>query len=210
MELNPDDRPYRSNYKLLTGAIVPRPIGWISTINREGQANLAPFSYFNAVCASPPTLLFCPGVRGSDGQPKDTLRNVQETGEFVVNIVTEATVEAMNITSTEFPSDVDEFQAAELTMAPSLRVRPPRVAELPIHFECTVDQIIVISDQPGGGAIVIGRVMQIHVQDDLLFSGDKINVDRLKPIGRLAGWEYCRVTDRFELPRPASQIKPRI
>ncbi len=161
MEINPTELPWNSIYKIMIGSIVPRPIGWISSVDEEGCPNLAPFSFFNAVCPNPPTVLFCPLIRGTDHQPKDTLRNVRQTGEFVVNIVTRALAEAMNVTSTEFPAQVDEFQAAGLTPAPSVVVRPPRVAESPIHYECKLDQVVEIGSQPGAGSIVIGRVVHL-------------------------------------------------
>jgi flavin reductase (DIM6/NTAB) family NADH-FMN oxidoreductase RutF len=206
MEFSPQDLPWNSMYKLLIGSIVPRPIGWISTVDAQGRANLAPFSFFNAVCANPAHVLFCPNVRGTDSGMKDTLLNVRETGEFVVNIVTEELAEAMNITSTEFPPEVDEFAAAGLQRQASVTVRPPRVAESPIHFECRVAHLIDIGPQPGGGSVVIGQVLHVHLDEQILLEGDKIDLGRLHPIGRLAGASYCRVSDLFELPRPASRL----
>ena len=147
-------------------------------------------------------------VRDTDGQAKDTVQNVRATGEFVVNIFGEALAAQMNITSTEFPAGVDEFEAAGLTPAPSVTVRAPRVAESPMHYECQVAQIVELGDQPGAGSIVIGRVLHIHVADELLVGGDKIDIAALQPIGRLAGNGYCRVAPAmFELARPASQIR---
>lgn len=207
MEIDPNNLPWQSIYKILIGSILPRPIGWISSLNGQGQANLAPFSFFNAVCPSPPTVLFCPTIRGRDLASKDTLNNVRETGEFVVNIVTESLAQAMNITSTEFPSEVDEFDAAGLTPAPSLRVSPPRVAESPIHYECKVTQIVDIGNLPGGGSIVIGQIVHLQIDESVLMGTDKIDLLALKPVGRLAGSGYCRVTDLFELPRPPSRLK---
>jgi flavin reductase (DIM6/NTAB) family NADH-FMN oxidoreductase RutF len=206
MEINPNDLPWRSVYKLLIGSVVPRPIGWISSINPEGQPNLAPFSFFNAVAANPPHVLFSPLIRGTDQRPKDTLRNVRSTGEFVVNIVTEGLAGAMNITATELSPNINEFELAGLTAAPSALVRPPRVAESPVHFECVVTQIIELGDRPGSGSIVIGQVVHFHVSENVLFDGDKIDIKKLRPIGRLAGSAYCRVTDMFDLTRPPSQI----
>ncbi len=206
MELNPDEIPSTTRYKLLTGAIVPRPIGWISTINAAGQPNLAPFSYFNVISSTPPTLIFGPGFRGADGQPKDTLRNVEATGEFVANIVTEDLAEAMNLTATELPAEVDEFELAGLTKAPATVVRPPRVAESPIHFECRVTHVLTLGDEPKSGRAVIGRIVHIHVAEEVLLGTDKIDLEKLKPIGRLAGPGYCRVTDLISMPRHPSQI----
>ena len=208
MEFDPQTLHHKTLYKLITGTIIPRPIAWVSTLNANDQPNLAPFSYFNAVCAKPPTLLFSTSIRGTDGKPKDTYFNVKNTREFVVNIVTEETAEAMNISSTEFPPDVNEFEAANLTPAPSQTVKPPRVLESPVSFECRLKQIIDISDQPGGGSIIIGTVVHIHIADEVMFGGDKIDPLLLKPVGRLAGYQYSRVSDLFELVRPSSQVKP--
>jgi flavin reductase (DIM6/NTAB) family NADH-FMN oxidoreductase RutF len=202
MEIAPASLAWQSFNKLMLGSIVPRPIGWISTVTADGQHNLAPFSFFNAVCANPPHVLFCPGIRGRDNAHKDTLNNLRATGEFVVNIVTFPLAEAMNITSGEYAADVDEFEIAKLTPAPSLTVRPRRVAESPIHFECKVAQIIEVSEEPGGGSIVIGRVTHAHVADHVLIGEDKIDTIKLQPIGRLAGASYCRVSELFDMERP--------
>ena len=207
MEIKPETIPWKSAYKLLIGSVVPRPIGWISSIDLEGRSNLAPFSFFNAVCGNPPHVLFSPMIRSTDQEAKDTLNNVRATGEFVVNIVTEDLAEAMNLSSTELPAVVDEFSVAQLISAPSVIVKPPRVASSPIHFECKVAHIIDIGDQPGSGSVVIGRVVHIHVDESVLFDGDKIDLEKLKPIGRLAGNDYCRVTDIFQMERPPSQIR---
>jgi flavin reductase (DIM6/NTAB) family NADH-FMN oxidoreductase RutF len=202
MEFADGALPWQSIYKLMTGAIVPRPIGWISTVDADGIPNLAPYSFFNAVCSNPPTLLFCPAIRAKDHQRKDTLKNVIATGEFVVNIVTEALAEAMNLTSGEYAADVNEFEVAGLTAAPSAAVKPPRVAESPIHFECKLDQIVTIGETPGGASIVIGRIVHIHVADEVLIPPDKIDVRKLQAVGRLAGTTYSRTNDFFDLRRP--------
>lgn len=209
MDINPSDYPSREIYKLLTAAIVPRPIAWVSTVNAQGQPNLAPFSFFNAVCEKPPTVLFCPGIRSTDQSPKDTYHNIRETGEFVINAVTEALAEAMNITSTELPAEVNEFERAGLTPAPSFIVQPPRVAESPIHLECKLNQIVTISEQPGGGYVVIGTVVFMHIDDTIYREGNYLDFDTYRPIGRLTGPGYTRITDRFNLTRPPSEIQPR-
>lgn len=206
MEINPETIPWKSAYKLLIGSVIPRPIGWISSMDHDGRLNLAPFSFFNAVCGNPPHVLFSPMIRSTDQEAKDTLHNVRATGEFVVNIVTEDLADAMNLSSTELPADVDEFSVASLIPAPSVSVQVPRVALSPIHFECKVAHIIDIGDQPGSGSVVIGKVVHIHVDESVLLDGDKIDLEKLKPIGRLAGSAYCRVTDIFQMERPASQI----
>jgi flavin reductase (DIM6/NTAB) family NADH-FMN oxidoreductase RutF len=206
MEINPETLPHQSIYKILTGAVLPRPIGWISTLDIDGRPNLAPFSFFNVVCSNPPTVLFCPLIRGIDGNKKDTLNNVRATREFVVNIVTENLLPAMNASSVEAPAAFNEFEFAGLTAASSIMVKPPRVAESPIHFECRVREIIDINDEPGGGSIVIGTIVHMHVEDNMMIGMDKINLTALQPIGRLAGGAYSRVTDIIELERPKHKL----
>ncbi len=206
MELDPSTYSWNSLYKLLTGSIVPRPVGWIATVNADRRPNLAPFSFFNVVCANPPTVLFCPMIRSTTGQPKDSLRNVRETGEFVVNIVSGELLEAMNQTSVEAEPELNEFEFAGLTAIPSVVVKPPRVAESPIHFECRVREIVDIGDQPGSGSVVIGTVVHIHVDERVLIGQDKIDITVLQPAGRLAGNFYARVTDTFEMPRPPKRL----
>ncbi len=202
MELSAEAIPPASMYKLLVGSVVPRPIGWISTMSKDGVHNLAPFSFFNVASSNPPHVLFCPTIRSTDNGRKDTLHNARDTGEFVVNIVTESLGEAMNLTATEWDADVDEFAMAGITTAPSLTVKPLRVIQSPIHFECKVAQIIDL----GGGHVVIGRVLHVHVDESVLIGTDKIDVEALKPIGKLAGNAYTRVTDLFDLVRPPSQL----
>jgi flavin reductase (DIM6/NTAB) family NADH-FMN oxidoreductase RutF len=206
MEATPEALSRQSIYKILIGSVVPRPIGWISTVNEDGQPNLAPFSFFTVVCPKPPTVLFCPMIRGTDGNTKDTLNNVKATGEFVVNIVTEELASAMIASSVEIASHVNEFELTGLETAPSVVVRPPRVAKSPIHFECKLTQIVEIGNNPGGGSVVIGEIIHLHVDERVLLGEDKIDLAALKPIGRLAGSAYARVTDLFEIERPKSQI----
>jgi len=207
MELNPTSIPWQTINKLMTGSIVPRPIGWISTRNQYGLPNLAPFSFFNMVCANPPTIVFAPMIRSTDGRPKDTLNNVKENGEFVVNFVTEELAEAMNRSSQETIPEVNEFELAGVTPKESAVIKAPRVAESPINFECEARDIIEISNQPGGGYLVTGTILHMHIDDRVMLGIDKINLATLKPIGRLAGGAYVRMTDIFYLERPQSQIK---
>lgn len=202
MERSADSISPASMYKLLVGSVVPRPIGWISTISKDGVHNLAPFSFFNVASANPPHVLFCPTVRGTDNGRKDTLHNARETGEFVVNIVTESLADIMNLTATEWDADVNEFERAGITTAPSITVKPLRVRQSPIHFECRVAQIVDL----GGGHVVIGRVLHVHVDEQVLIGEDKIDIHALQPIGKLAGNAYTRVTDLFDLVRPPSQL----
>jgi flavin reductase (DIM6/NTAB) family NADH-FMN oxidoreductase RutF len=145
-------------------------------------------------------------IRGTDGNTKDTLNNVKATGEFVVNIVTEELVPAMIASSVEIAADVNEFELTGLKTAPSVVVKPPRVAQSPIHFECKLTQIVEIGNNRGGGSVVIGEIVHLHVDERVLFDEDKIDLKALKPVGRLAGSAYVRVTDLFEIERPKSQI----
>lgn len=209
MEITPSEISLHSMYKLITGTIVPRAIGWVSTVNADGQPNLAPFSYFTAVCAKPPTILFCPGVRGRDLSPKDTMNNLRATGEFVVNIVTEELAEAMNITATEMPEDVNEFEVAGLSTTPSKTVSPPRVAKSPVNYECKVTQIVDIGDgSSGAGSVVIGEVLHLHIADRVMQPDFHIDIQALKPIGRLAGPNYAYIHETFEMKRLPSQVQP--
>ena len=198
MIVDPCSNPPLAVYKLLIGSVVPRPIAFVSTVSPEGVYNLAPFSFFNAVCADPPTVLFCPNNRSPI---KDTLSNVRATGEFVVNIVSEDIAEKMNICSGDYPPEVDEFQVSGLTAGPSDLIKPPRVLEAHVNMECKVMQIIQISDRPWGGNVVLGEVVRFHV-DDAIVEDFRINPDKLLAVGRMGGNEYTRVRDRFELIRP--------
>ena len=202
MIVDPKGRPYQDIYKLLIGSIVPRPIALVSTISHDGIANLAPFSFFTAISSNPPLICFCPGPRASGGPRKDTLRNISMTREFVVNIVSEDIAEAMNLTSGEYPPEVDEFQLAGLTPAPSMAVKPPRVAESPVNMECSLRLAIEFSEEPGGGNLIIGDVVRIHVADDLV-DNFRIDPDKLRAIGRMGGpTGYTRTRDRFDMVRP--------
>ncbi len=201
MVLDPRASNYQDVYKVLIGAIVPRPIAFVSTISRDGIRNLAPFSFFTAISANPPVICFCPTRKSGPEPLKDTLRNISETREFVVNIVSEEIAHQMNITSGDFAADVDEFEAAGLTPIPSDLVKPPRVAESHVHMECKLYLTIEISDLPGGGNLVIGEVVRLHV-DDAYVDNFKIDPDRLRAIGRMGGNSYVRTTDRFDMIRP--------
>jgi flavin reductase (DIM6/NTAB) family NADH-FMN oxidoreductase RutF len=201
MTILPQDAGPANVYKLMIGAIVPRPIAFVSTISRDGVRNLAPFSFFTACSANPPVVCFAPMVRASDGRQKDTLHNVRETGEFVVNIVSEDFVEQMNICSAEFPPEVDEWEKSGLTPVASDCVRPQRVAESRFNMECQLVEIVSVSTQPLGGNLVLGEVLRFHVADEL-FDDYRIDPDKLRPVARMGGPTYARATDRFDLQRP--------
>ncbi len=201
MILDPRESNYQDVYKVLIGAIVPRPIAFVSTISPEGIRNLAPFSFFTAISANPPVICFCPTRKPGPEPRKDTLRNISATREFVVNIVSEEIAQQMNITSGDFAADVDEFEAAGLTPIPSDLVKPPRVAESHVHMECKLYLTLEISDLPGGGNLVIGQVVRLHV-DDAYVDNFKIDPDKLRAIGRMGGNSYARTMDRFDMIRP--------
>lgn len=199
MLLDPAQIPTSDMYRLLVDIVTPRPIAWIATLSVDGVANLAPYSASNFAGATPPTHLFCP-ANHPDGRKKDTLRNCETTGEYVVNIVPYALRDAMNASSAALPPEVSEFAHAGLTPAPSAKIRPPRVAESPVQLECTVRQIIHLADGPRASNIVIGKIVALHIDDSVLRDG-KISAELLDTIGRLGGTDYCRTTERFSLPR---------
>ena len=188
-------------YKLLIGVVVPRPIAFVSSLSAEGVRNLAPFSFFTVASANPPVVVFTPMVRGSDGQHKDTVRNIEATGEFVVNIVSEDFVVKMNACSYDYPPEIDEFEISGLTALPSDLVKPPRVAESRVNMECRLSEVVHVSTKPLGGSLVIGEVLRFHVADEL-FTDFRIDPDKLQAIGRMGGPTYTRTMDRFNLERP--------
>jgi len=205
LSLNPADCEARQVYKLMTGIIVPRPVALVSTVDGKGAANLAPFSFFSGVGSVPPTILFCPALRAGDsaeaGHRKDTLRNVEETGEFVINVVSEAMAAGANEASANVPPEVDEFPLSGLTPIPSEAVRPPRVAESPAQMECKLVQVIYTGHAPRSGVIVLGEVVRFHVRAKLV---DDFRIDPagLNAVGRMAGHTWVRTGDRFELIQP--------
>jgi len=192
-----DDLEGVDGYKLATGLIVPRPIGWIGTLAADGVPNVAPYSFFNVVSGLPPTFVFAPGRGGR----KDTLANVREVGEFTINVVSEEVVEAMNASSASFPADVDEFDACGLTAVPSTSVRPPMVGECKANIECVVTQIVDIGHPDHGNALVIGEAVEIHVLESLL-DGTRVDQAALRAVGRHVGNSYSRATDLFDITRP--------
>jgi len=207
MDFTPSQLAHREMYGMLVGAVVPRPIAWVSSISASGQPNLAPFSFFNAVCAKPPLLVFAPGMRFSKkttatgGEAKDTLRNVRETGEFVVNLVSFELGEAMNLTSGDYDHSINEFELAKVAAVPSKVVRPPRVAESPVSFECKLYQIIDFNPGPEGGSLVIGEIVSVHIDERYLKDG-RFDRNALDLIGRMGGMQYTRTNERFEMIRP--------
>lgn len=182
-------------YRLMTAVVVPRPIAFVSTRSASGQHNLAPFSYFNAISSAPPLI----GISFSEraGDPKDSLRNIRETGDFVVNLVSEPLLGAMAKTAGEWPPTVDEFQVSGLTVEPARRVQAPRVAESPIHLECRLHREIPL----GNGVLVVGEIVLAEIRDDVITEG-RVDPLKLKPVGRLSGEFYSLTREVVKSPRP--------
>jgi flavin reductase (DIM6/NTAB) family NADH-FMN oxidoreductase RutF len=205
LSLKPEEYAHRQIYKVMTGIVVPRPVALVSTIDAKGVANLAPFSFFSGVGSNPPTVLFCPTVRearDADGEMrKDTLRNVEETREFVVNVVSASIAAQANVTAAEVGPEVDEFVLAGLTPLASEAVRPARVAESPAQMECKLLQVIYTNHAPGGGVIVLGEVLRFHVRQDLI-EDFRVDPAGLDAVGRMAGNTWVHTRDRMELTRP--------
>jgi len=193
--------PAREVYGWMTSVIAPRPIAWVSTISAAGRTNLAPFSFFQGVTSNPPTLMFVP-VNNRDGQPKDTVRNIREVPEFVVNVVPYALAEPMNATAATLPYGESEFEKCGIASTPSVRVRPPRVAAAPVAFECTLHQIVDIGEGPLAANVVFGRIHLVHVSDAVLGADGRVDPAKIDLIGRMSGELYCRTTDHFALKRP--------
>lgn len=197
--IEPNEVEARDAYKLLIGLVVPRPIGWIGSIDASGVRNLAPYSFFNAVAATPPTVLFSPLTR--KGSAKDTLNNVRATRVFTVNIVSYDLAEAMNLSSGSHPPDVDEFAVAGLTAVPGSKVDAPLVAEARANLECVVTQTVPVGRPPLDGTLVLGEVVAFHIREDLL-DGTRVDQAGLDAIGRMGGPSYTRTTDLFGMERP--------
>jgi flavin reductase (DIM6/NTAB) family NADH-FMN oxidoreductase RutF len=195
MQIDPKANTTLDNYKLLTNLVVPRPIAWVTSRNENNLINLAPFSFFNAIGSDPLYLMISVG-RAANGELKDTARNIQSIGEFVVNLVTEDLIGAMNISAADFPPEESELTAAGLRPAPSALISVPRIAEAHVSLECKLH-----CAQPLGlYTLIIGQVVMFHVADHLV--GDRLHINNFAPIGRLGSPSmYCRTADRFDLPR---------
>ena len=206
VKIDPKEHNYADVYKLMIGAVVPRPIAFVSSVDAHGIFNLAPFSYFTICSSNPPFAVFSPVHRGPDQPPKDTLRNVKETGGFVVNIVSEDFLPQMNLTAADYPPEMDEFVLSGLTPIPSERVGAPRVKEARVQMECLLKDVITLSNKPGGGSLVIGEIILIHIAKEVLADPErsifKIDPDKLRAVGRMSGPTYTRTRDRIDLERP--------
>ena len=205
LTIDPQTTSALDMYQFLIGAVSPRPIAFVSSVDTEGVANLAPFSFFNAFSGNPPIIGFSSALRGSDGTRKDTLENVTATGECVVNIVTHRIVRQMALTSQRFPKDVSEFDKAGFTPLPSDLVRAPRVAESPIQMECRVEQIIPLGTEGGAGNLVICRVVRMHISEAVLdLEKNRIDPRKLDAVGRNGRYWYTRANGNalFEIQQP--------
>ncbi len=205
MKIDPAELDRKGTHDILVGAVLPRPIAFISTLGEDGVYNLAPYSFFIPVSTKP--ILLGVGIgRKRDGSKKDTLVNIEWGKDFVVNLVTEALAEAMNQTAGEYPKEVDEFQVTGLTPLKADRVKSPRVGESPVNMECRLHQVLGFGESPRLNEFVLGEVLQIHVKDEYWVNGE-IQSTKLKAIGRMGGDFYSRTTDLFEMKRPV--IQPR-
>ncbi len=188
-------------YHLLVGIVTPRPIAWVTSLDEEGRVNLAPYSFFNVFGSSPPVVVFSPTIR-RDGSRKDTLLNIEQTGEFVLNCAVESVIEALNLTAKELPRGESEVELARLTLIPSQIVKTPRIAESPAHLECRLLQILPVGTGPMAANLVIGEALAIHVDDAVLDESGRIDPAKLKTVGRLNGDWYANTSDQFALKRP--------
>ncbi len=188
-------------YRAIVGIVTPRPIAWVTTVDGKGRVNLAPFSFFNAFGANPPIVVFSPTLR-RDGSKKDTLFNLYEVGEFVLSAAVEDLAEKMNATSKELSRGESEAEFVGLELEASTKVRPPRVAESPVHMECRVRQIMSMGEGPIAANLVIGEVLLIHIADAVLDAKGTVDPRKLRTIARLGGDYFCRSTDLFEMERP--------
>ncbi|HNY03575.1 MAG TPA: flavin reductase family protein [Bacteroidales bacterium] len=204
LPFDPGDVSVPRFHHLMLGAIAPRPIAFASTVDADGNPNLAPFSFFNAFGANPPILIFSPARRGSDNTTKHTYENIKIVPEVVINAVSFGMVQKMNQASADFPKGVNEFEMAGLTMLPSERVKPFRVKESPAHFECKVLQVIETGQGPAAGNLVICEVVRLHISSDILDEKGRIDPDKIDLVGRLGGDHYVRASGAalFDLPKP--------
>lgn len=200
LSFNTKDALFSDNYKFLIGSILPRPIAVVSTLNLDGTNNLAPFSFFTGVSASPFIVAFCPLIKSSNGEKKDTVINIEREKEFVINFCSEEIADKVNLCSTELPYGKDEFNFAGLTPIKSEIVKTRRVQESPIHFECLFRDQLIYGDKPGAGRIITGEVVKIHIREDLYDNG-RIITSAWSPVGRGAGNDWFKTDSVMEKTR---------
>lgn len=201
MQIDPSSTPVPEVYQYVVGVVTPRPIAWVTTLSPAGVVNLAPFSFFNAFGANPPVVVFSPTLR-RDGTKKDTLLNLERLGEFVVHASVASLAEKVNLTSKEVPPSESEVSLAGLTAVPSVKVKPPRIAESPVALECVVRQIVPCGTGPIAANLVIGEVVMMHVADEILDGKGGVDPRKLKTVARLGGAFWCHTSDLFEQQRP--------
>lgn len=208
MILDPADISTPKLHGYMLGAIAPRPIAFASTIDKEGKVNLSPYSFFNAFGSNPPTLIFSPARRVRDNTIKHTLENVMEVPEVVINVVSYRMVQQMSLSSTEYPKGINEFVKAGFTEENSLKVKPPRVKESPVQFECKVKEIIHTGDQGGAGNLIVCEILLVHIHDDVLDEDQRINQHKIDLVGRLGANWYCRASGNslFEVEKPITSL----
>ncbi len=205
---DPKELPIPKLHQYLLGAIGPRPIAFASTIDAEGNNNLSPFSFFNVFSASPPILIFSPARNGRTNTTKDTYNNVKQVAEVVINIVNYDILHQMSLSSSPYPPEVDEFVKAGFTPIPSETIRPMRVKESPVQFECKVNQVIELGDQGGAGNLVICEVTKIHISEDVLDENGMIDQKKINLVARMGGNWYCHANEAsmFEITKPITTI----
>jgi flavin reductase (DIM6/NTAB) family NADH-FMN oxidoreductase RutF len=195
MDIDPAALPPRDAYRLMISCIIPRPIAFVTTLSRAGVTNLAPFSFFNGVSSDPPVVSIAVATK-RDGSKKDTWRNIEETGEYVINVVVPELMDAVIIGAREMPHDVSELDVAGIPTLPSTKVKPPRLAGSPINLECTLLKIVEVEET----GLILGRVVMVHAKDEVV-EGGRVDPRRLTFVGRMGDDLYCRVTDLFERKR---------
>lgn len=204
LTIDPKEIPVPKMHAHFLGAVVPRPVAFASTIDKSGNVNLSPFSFFNVFSTNPPIMIFSPSRRVKDNTTKHSLQNVEEVPEVVINIVSYAMVQQASLASTEYEKGVNEFVKAGFTPIPSLRVKPPRVAESPVTFECKVNQVISLGSEGGAGNLVVCEVLLMHIKEDILNEQGRIDPHKLDAIARMGGDDYCRASGEavFQVPKP--------
>ena len=202
VDIQNTEKHWRDVYQLCIGFVGPRPIALVSTVSADGLPNVAPFSFFNMVAGNPPVLMICPALR-RDAQPKDTLTNIHATGEFVVAAVTESIAEPMVRCGADLPPGQSEFEFSGLTASPATVVKPPLVRESPVNIECRVRQIVELGTGPGGGNVVFGDILSVHVADGILDAQGLVDPRKFRGVGRLGGKWYCTVKDPYEMEIPS-------
>lgn len=208
LSINPKDLPIPQLHGYLLGAIGPRPIAFASTVDENGKANLAPFSFFNVFSANPPILIFSPARSGRTNTTKDTFNNVKKVREVVINVVTYDIVQQMSLTSSPYQPNIDEFEKAGFTKLPSETIKPYRVAESPVQFECVVNEIVELGQEGGAGNLVICEVKKIHIDEAVLDENGKIDQHKIDLVSRMGGNWYCRAdkNSMFEIAKPITTI----